>query len=88
LDPNNTTAILVNNLLKKKYIARQHSPLDNSIFAESQQVSDASRDEDQVQNLLLSVVALNHYIGPCLSEYAKTTQEKVDIHTYHLVLQS
>jgi hypothetical protein len=28
------------------------------------------------------VVALGHYIGPRLSEYAQTTQDKVDHHTY------
>jgi hypothetical protein len=27
-------------------------------------------------------VALGHYIGPRLSEYAQTTQDKVDHHTY------
>jgi hypothetical protein len=67
LDPNNMTAILVNNLLKEEDIVRQHSPLNNSIFAELRRVSDASRDEDQVQNLLFNVVALGRYIGPCLS---------------------
>jgi hypothetical protein len=32
-DPNNMTAILVNNLLNEEGIARQHTPLDTSIFA-------------------------------------------------------
>ncbi len=50
LDPNNMTAILVNNLLKEEDIAGQHSLLDNSIFAKLQRVSNASHDEDQVQN--------------------------------------
>ncbi len=27
-------------------------------------------------------MALGHYIGPCLSKYAQTTQDKVDYHTY------
>jgi hypothetical protein len=70
LDPNNMTGILVNNLLKEEDIARQHSPLNNSIYAELWQVSDTSRDKDQVQNLLFDTVALGRYIGPCLSKYA------------------
>ena len=27
-------------------------------------------------------MALGHYIGPRLSEYAQTTQDKIDYHTY------
>jgi hypothetical protein len=42
----------------------------------------ASKCEDSVSNLLFDVVALGRYIGPCLSEYAQTTQDKVDYHTY------
>jgi hypothetical protein len=82
LDPNNMTSFLVNTLLKEEDIARQRSLLDNSIFAELRQVCDASRDEDQVQNLLFDNVALGRYIGPHLSKYAQTTQEKVNMHTY------
>jgi hypothetical protein len=76
------TAILVNNLLKEEDITRQCSPINNSIFAKLRQVSDTSHDEDQVHNLLFNIVALGRYIGPCLSEYTQTTQEKVDVHTY------
>jgi hypothetical protein len=75
-------SILVNNLLKEDSIARQCSPLNNSIFAKLQGVSDASCDEDLVQNLLFNVVALSRYIGPCLSNYTQITQENVDMHTY------
>jgi hypothetical protein len=42
----------------------------------------ASKCKDSVSDLLFDVVALGHYIGPCLSEYAQTTQDKVDHHTY------
>jgi hypothetical protein len=45
-------------------------------------VSDTSREEDQVNNLLFIVVALGRYIGPGLSKCAQTSQEKVDVHTY------
>jgi hypothetical protein len=42
----------------------------------------ASKCEDSVSDLFFDVVALGHYIGPRLSEYAQTTQDKVDHHTY------
>jgi hypothetical protein len=35
-----------------------------------------------VSDLLFDVLALGRYIGPCLSEYVQTTQDKVDHHTY------
>jgi hypothetical protein len=35
-----------------------------------------------VSDLLFDVGALGCYIGPRLSEYALTTQDKVDYHTY------
>jgi hypothetical protein len=42
----------------------------------------ASKSEDSVSDLLFDVVALGRYIGPCLSKYAQTSQDKVDYHTY------
>jgi hypothetical protein len=42
----------------------------------------ASKCKDSVSDLLFDVVALGRYIRPCLSEYAQTTQDKVDHHTY------
>jgi hypothetical protein len=42
----------------------------------------ASKCKDSVSDLLFDVVALSHYIGPHLSKYAQTTQDKVDDHTY------
>ncbi len=42
----------------------------------------ASKCNDSVSDLLFNIVALGHYIKPCLSEYAQTTQDKVDHHTY------
>ncbi len=45
-------------------------------------MSDTSHGEDQVHNILFNLVALSRYIGPCLSKYAQTSQEKVDVHTY------
>jgi hypothetical protein len=37
---------------------------------------------DSVNNLLFDFVYLGHYIGPSLSKYAQTTQDKVDYHIY------
>ncbi len=42
----------------------------------------ASKCEDSVSDLLFDIVALGRYIGPRLSEYTQTTQDKVDHHTY------
>jgi hypothetical protein len=42
----------------------------------------ASKCKDSVSSLLFDVVVLGCYIGPCLSQYAQTTQDKVDHHTY------
>jgi hypothetical protein len=81
-DPNNMTAILLNNMLREEDIARQHAPLDNKIFAKLRQKAIASKCKDSVSDLLFDVVALGHYIGPRLSKYAQTTQEKVHHLTY------
>ena len=80
-DPNNMTAILLNNMLWKEDIARQRASLDNKIFAKLHQTAIASKCKDSVSDLLFDVVALGCYIGPCLSKYAQTTQDKVDHHT-------
>jgi hypothetical protein len=45
-------------------------------------MSETCHDKDSVNNLLFDVVALGCYIGPCLSKYAQTSQDKVDLHTY------
>jgi hypothetical protein len=42
----------------------------------------ASKCKDSVSDLRFDVVALGRYIGPRLSKYAQTTQDKVDHHTY------
>jgi hypothetical protein len=75
-------AILLNNVLQEEDIARQCAPLDNEIFATLCQTATASKCEDSVSNLLFNIVALGHYMGPRLSEYAQTTQDKVGYHTY------
>jgi hypothetical protein len=81
-NPNNMTAILLNNMLREEDIARQCAPLDNKIFAKLHQTATASKCKDSVSDLLFDVLALGRYIGPCLSEYDQTTQDKVNHHTY------
>ena len=81
-DPNNMTAIFLNNMLLEEDIARQHAPLNNKIFAKLRQMATASKCQDSVSDLLFDVVALGHYIGPRLSKYAQTTQDNINYHTY------
>jgi hypothetical protein len=42
----------------------------------------ASKCKDSVSDLLFDIMALSCYIGPCLSKYTQTTQDKVNHHTY------
>ena len=41
-----------------------------------------SCSEDSEQNLLFDITCLGRFIGPRLSEYAQTSPNKVDYHTY------
>jgi hypothetical protein len=81
-NPNNMTATLLNNMLREEDIARQRAPLNIKIFAKLCQTAIASKCKDSVSDLLFDVVALGRYIGPCLSKYPQTTQDKVNHHTY------
>ncbi len=51
-------------------------------IAKLHQAATARKCKDSVSDLPFDVVALGHYIGPRLSKYAQTTQDKVDHHTY------
>jgi hypothetical protein len=81
-NPNNMTVILLNNLIQEEDIARQCAPLDNKKFAKLHQMATARKCKDSVSDLLFDVMALGCYVGPCLREYAQTTQDKVNYHTY------
>ncbi len=70
-DPNNMSAILINNMLREEQVARQRAPLNNEIFAELQRVAHASKCDDSADMLLRDIVTLGRYIGPRLSEYAQ-----------------
>jgi hypothetical protein len=74
--------IIINNLIKEETVASQRSPLDSTIFAELQQAASPSHSCDSNQNLLFNILTLAHFIGPRVSEYAQTTQDKVDYHVY------
>jgi hypothetical protein len=76
------TAILLNNMLWEEDIARQGALLNNKIYAKLRRTAIASKCKDSVSDLLFDVVALSRYMGPRLSKYAQTTQDKVDHHTY------
>ena len=65
-NPNNMTAILLNNILREEDIARQRAPLDNKKISELRQMATASKCKDSVSDLLFNVVALGCYIGPRL----------------------
>ncbi len=69
-------------MLRKEDIACQCAPLDNKIFAELRHSAASSKNCDLVNNLLFDFVSLGCYIGPRLSRYAQTTQDKVNYHTY------
>ncbi len=81
-NPSNMAGIIINNLIKEDNVASQCSPLDSTIFAELQRAASSSHSCDSDQNLLFDILTLPRFIGPCISEYAQTTQDKVDYHVY------
>jgi hypothetical protein len=74
--------IIINNLIKEKSVASQHSPLDSTVFAELQHAASSSHSCNSDQNLLFNILTLVRFIGPHVSEYAQTTQDKVDYQVY------
>jgi hypothetical protein len=74
--------IIINSLIKEETIASQCSPLDSTIFAELQQAASSSHSCNSDQNLLFGILTLACFIGPRVSEYAQTTQDKIDYHVY------
>jgi hypothetical protein len=81
-NPNNISGILINNLVKEEDIARQRSPLDSDIFTKLLQKSNISWSQDSEHSTLFNLVAIGCYIGPCMSEYAQTSDKNVDYHVY------
>jgi hypothetical protein len=74
--------IIINNIIKEETVASQRSPLDSTIFAELQQAASSSHSCNSDQNLLFNILTLARFIGPSVSEYTQTTQDKVDSHVY------
>ncbi len=74
--------IIINNLIKEETVDSQRSPLNSTIFAELQQAPSLSHSHDSNRNLLFDMLTLSPFIGPHVSEYAQTTQDKVDYHIY------
>jgi hypothetical protein len=80
--PSNMAGIIINNLIKEETLASQRSPLDSTIFAEFQRTASSSHSCNFDQNLLFDILTLAHFIGPRVSEYAQTTQDKANYHVY------
>jgi hypothetical protein len=81
-NPSNTAGIIINNLIKEETVASRRSPLDSTVFAELQRAASSSHSSNSDQNLLFDILTLACFIRPCISEYAQTTQDKVDYHVY------
>ncbi len=81
-------AILLNNMLLEDDAARQRTPLDSKNFAKLRRTATASKCNDLVSYLLFEVVALGCYIRPHMSEYAHTSQDKVNYQTYSSITTS
>jgi hypothetical protein len=81
-NPSNMAGIIINNLIKEEFVASQCSPLDSTIFAELQRAVSSSHSCDSDLSLLFDILTLACFVGPRVSEYAQTTQDKVDYHVY------
>jgi hypothetical protein len=81
-NPSNMPSIIINNLIKEETVVSQRSPLDSTIFAELQRAASSSHSCDSDRNLLFDLLTLACFIGPRISEYAQTTQDKIDYHVY------
>ncbi len=81
-NPSNMAGIDINNLIKEETVASQRSPLDSIVFAGLQRAASSSHSCDADWDLLFDILTLACFIGPRVSEYAQTTQDKVDYHVY------
>ncbi len=86
-DPQNISGILINNLVKEEDITRQHGPLDSYIFTELLRKSNISWSQDSEHSTLFDLIKIGCYMGPCMSEYAQTSDKNVDYHMYPSVKQ-
>ena len=80
-DKSNWVTIIVSNLEKEEEITRQRSPLTSKICAELKRMADTSHN-DSLEMLVFNIKAFGRITGPRVSEYAQTSQDKVDVHKY------
>ena len=57
-------------------------PLNPKILAKLGTMAASSCSEDSEQNLLFDITCLGRFIGPIVSEYAQTSPNKVNYHTW------
>ncbi len=57
-DKNNMVGVIINNIVKEENIAKQHAPLDSTIFAKIQQLACKSDNPDSDCSLLANIVTL------------------------------
>ncbi len=81
-DRNNMPGIVINKLIKQEDVANQRAPLDSAIFTEINRAAKASHSSYSDRNLLFDILTRARFIGPRVSKYAQTTQQKVDHHVY------
>ncbi len=81
-NPSNMAGIIINNLIKEETVASQRRPLDSTVFVELQCAASSSHSCNSDENILFDILTLACFIGSRISEYAQTTQYKVDYHVY------
>ena len=77
----NLVASIIKNLSKEEDIARQRSPLTAEIFACLFRLAKNS-EQDSETNVIFDWFCVIRIIGLRCSEYAQTTQNKIDIYEY------
>ena len=80
-DPANPGAILITNLAAEEVIAKQRAPLNNAIMNALLVMADNTH-RNSPENAVANIFAIGRYLGFRVSEYAQTTQNKVDYHVY------
>ena len=81
-DPNNMGGIIITNHAREEDIAIQRYPLSLEILAKLGTMAESSSSVDAKQNLIFDITCLGRFISPRVTEYAQTSPNKVDYHTY------
>jgi len=80
-DDFNIVAKLISNLKKEEDVAKQRSPLTAAIFASLFEMAQASH-QDSDASVVFDWFCVIRILGLRCSEYAQTTQVRIDIHEY------